>query len=130
MSRITQAEYIELMTKKKPSKHWNIKTNGFASKLESNRYQQLVILERAWVIKDLKTQVPFILLDSFEIDWVKIQGIKYMADFTYEVINLPWFDKGLWCEDTKGNATDVYKIKKKLFLARYGKEYNFFENYG
>lgn len=31
-------------------------------------------------------------------------------------------------EDTKGFKTDVYKIKRKLFLKKYGDKYKFIES--
>jgi hypothetical protein len=126
---ISQEEYIQLMTKKKKSKYWNKREWWFDSKWEWRRYQELLILEKAWVIKDLKTQVRFKILEDFEIDWVKIKWIDYVTDFTYEVLNVPWFEKWKRAEDFKGVLTDVYKIKKKFFLYLYWKEYNFYENF-
>lgn len=51
-----------------------------------------------------------------EID--KENGIAYVADFKY-------FDKAKGrtvVEDVKGYKTDVYKIKRKLFLSMYCKD--------
>lgn len=73
----------------------------FDSKKEAKRYQDLVLMQKAKLIRGLKRQ------QSFEL----VEGIKYIADFTY-------FDdtKGgeFIIEDVKGFKTDVYKIKKKL----------------
>ena len=73
----------------------------FDSKKEAKRYQDLVLMQKAKLIRNLMRQQPFEL----------IEGVKYIADFTY-------FDdtKGgeFIIEDVKGFKTDVYKIKKKL----------------
>lgn len=90
----------------------------FDSIAEKNRYIELKLLERAKKITDLKLQVPFVLLDKYEINGKKRQGIKYIADFVYIDI-----EKGKYVvEDTKGMRTEVYKIKKKLFENKYGME--------
>lgn len=87
----------------------------FDSRKEANRYQQLKQLEKAGTISDLQLQVPFVLQDSFVFNGKKIQAIKYIADFTY------WENGELVIEDTKGVRTDVYNIKKKMFMYRYKK---------
>ena len=95
----------------------------FDSKKEASRYNELKLLERAGVIKDLALQPNFLLQEGF-----KCQGthrkIEYIADFMY-------FDeekKETVVEDVKGFKTDVYKLKKKLFLKRYGDKYKFIES--
>lgn len=101
----------------------------FASKKEMERYQYLVRMQRAGMLKNLETQVPFILLDEFTSEqYGKINPITYVADFVYLDQGL---NKGLFgrtvVEDAKGFLTDKYRMKKKMFLYRYGKEYAFFE---
>ena len=96
----------------------------FDSKKEAVRYTQLLLLQKAGKISELRLQVPFILQDSFS-HWQfkrKILQIKYIADFTYRV------DGILHVEDTKGYKTEVYKIKRKMFLNRYGNECKFIES--
>ena len=98
------------------SKYGNVKVNTpdgtFDSKLEYNRFCQLKWLEKAGLIKDLKTQVKFVLIDKS----VHGREISYIADFTYK--------KGdkLIVEDTKSNATKtrLYTLKKRLMAERYG----------
>lgn len=84
----------------------------FASKKEANRYSELVLMEKAKIISNLMLQVSFPLQSSF-IDSMGNyhREIKYIADFTY-------FDRDgkYHIEDCKGMRTEVYKIKKKLFL--------------
>lgn len=113
-------------------KHWNLKRYGyptynkygnkketidgitFDSKHEASIYAELKLLERCGAIRNLQLQVPFIILDAYEINGRKIRAVKYVADFVF--IN----EKGeqeVW--DAKGVKTDVYKLKKKMFEQRY-----------
>ena len=91
----------------------------FASKKEANRYCELRILERAGQISDLQLQVEFILIPAQyrEVDGKRKcveRECKYFADFVYK-------ENGKRIvEDAKGFKTDVYKIKRKLMLYKYG----------
>ena len=90
----------------------------YASIKEANRAAELQILERAGVIKDLKTQVKFVLCPTQRIDGKVVErGLSYYADFTY------YDKKGNYVvEDTKSPATrksDKYIIKRKLMLNIY-----------
>lgn len=79
----------------------------FASKKEAKRYGELLLLEKAGIISNLKTQVRFPLNVNDE------KVCTYIADFTY-------FENGQTViEDTKGFKTPLYKIKKKLMWACY-----------
>lgn len=85
----------------------------FDSILESKRYKQLALLERAKQIKNLRLQVPFLLQESFKKNGKTYKKIEYIADFVYE-------ENGQTVvEDTKGMKTDVFKIKQKLFEHKY-----------
>ena len=106
----------------------------FDSIHEKDRYVELLLLQRAGEIKDLKLQVPFVLIpaqyERIETgEFYKI-GIKkglpktkevcveqscvYYADFTYKK------DGRLVVEDAKGVKTDEYVIKRKLMLKNFG----------
>ena len=67
----------------KYSKYKNQKTevNGkkFDSKKEANDYTELLFMENRGFIKDLQTQVPFVLIEKSKYGRV----IKYVADFTF-----------------------------------------------
>lgn len=109
------------------SKFHNKKTtvNGitFDSKLEAARYSELLVLERGGFISALTCQPKFLLQDGFEYDGKKERAIYYIADFQYLDS-----DTNEWVvEDAKGKRTEVYKLKRKLFLAKYGKRYRFEE---
>lgn len=103
----------------------------FDSKREAARYQELQLLERAGKITTLQRQVKYVLIPT-QREWINeiyTKGPKkghfksgkvlekecdYIADFCYiqngEIV----------VEDAKGYRTEVYKIKKKLMLERYG----------
>ena len=112
------------------SKYHAIKTNGFDSRKEARRYEELLLLQRAGQISDLKTQVPYELIpaqyESYERygkngnrlkDGMRLleRACVYVADFVY--ID----DKGnTVVEDTKGVRTADYIIKRKLMLKVHG----------
>jgi hypothetical protein len=78
----------------------------FASRKEARRYQELVALERAGRIEQLKTQVRYRL----------VQTVVYVADFVY-------VENGeTVVEDTKGFKTPTYKQKRRLMLDQHGIE--------
>ena len=89
----------------------------FDSQKEGNYYLKLKMLERAGKIKDLKLQVPFVLLETFKVDDRTYRKTKYIADFTY-------FDNKnkFHVIDVKGYRTKEYGLKKKLMAWKYGIE--------
>ncbi|MCA0455688.1 MAG: DUF1064 domain-containing protein [Chloroflexi bacterium] len=108
------------------SKYGNRKTtvNGitFDSKAEAARYQELRLLEQAGAISGLTLQPKWQLLPSFKHDGKTERAISYIADFKY------MDEDGQWVvEDVKGTRTEAYKIKRKLFLSKYGHSYDFRE---
>ena len=103
----------------------------FDSKREAARYQELKLMERAGVISFLQRQTKFQLIPEQHApsNAVYTKGPRkgqrkpgkllehecsYIADFCYiqngETV----------VEDAKGYRTEVYRIKKKLMLERYG----------
>ena len=88
-----------------------------ASKRERNRYEELLLLARAGIIKDLRIQVPFELVPKQRNEDGKfIRKVEYVADFVYTDT-----ETGRQIvEDTKGMKTREYVIKAKLMLWRYG----------
>lgn len=94
----------------------------FSSCAEGQRYQFLKILLKAGYIKDLVLQPQFIVQEAFKYDGETIQAIKYIADFMYT-------DRAgrQIVEDVKGFKTKEYLLKRKLFLAKYGQNYDFKE---
>ena len=82
----------------------------FDSKKEARRYNELKLLEKAGIIKNLQRQVKYELQPSFKYNGKTIRAINYIADFVYEK------DGELIVEDVKGIKTDIYKLKKKMLL--------------
>jgi len=101
------------------SKYRNKKTivDGipFDSKKEARRYQELKLMTRGGLIKKLELQPEFEILPAYRRNGKKIEKIKYIADFKYIDTK-----RGITVvEDVKGFKTDVYKLKKKMFLYKY-----------
>ena len=88
----------------------------FDSKKEARRYQELLLLEKAGVIKNLSRQVKFVLIPSQRDENGKVveRECSYKADFEYTE------DGKTIVEDVKGFKTKEYIIKRKLLLWRYG----------
>lgn len=87
----------------------------FDSQKEAYYYMDLKLAKMAGEIKDFELQPEFILQEGFRDKnghWHR--AIKYRADF--KVINN---DGRIEVIDTKGYKTPVYRIKKKLLLAKY-----------
>ena len=101
----------------------------FDSRKEMRRYQELLLLQRAGAILNLRRQVKYILIpaqyETYERYGKKGQELKpgrrllekecsYIADFVYE-------ENGKEIvEDTKGIKTKDYIIKRKLMLFIHG----------
>ena len=87
----------------------------FDSKKEARRYTELLLLERAGAIRELRRQVKFELIPSQRYDGKVVERpCSYVADFVYR-------EKGnLIVEDTKGFRTTDYIIKRKLMLWVHG----------
>jgi hypothetical protein len=98
----------------------------FDSVKEAKRYSELLLLERAGAIQDLKRQVKFVLIPTQrEPDTRGVRGgiikgkvleleCSYVADCVYT-------ENGKTVvEDTKGFRTKDYVIKRKLMLSVHG----------
>ena len=95
----------------------------FDSIREADRYCELKLLEKAKEIRNLELQPRFLLQDKFKDKMgTTHRKIEYVADFMY----VDKDDKRI-VEDVKGVMTDVYKLKKKLFLNLYDNQYDFRE---
>lgn len=69
-------------------------------------------MENRGLIKDLKTQVPFVLIEKSKYG----RAIKYVADFTF----IDCGTNKLVVADSKGVKTDVYRLKRRLIAEKYG----------
>ena len=105
------------------AKKRTIDGHTFPSKREAERYCELKLFLKAGLIRNLVLQPRFLLQDEFfDKNGVKHKKIEYVADFLY-IDN----DGKAIVEDVKGVLTDVYKIKKKMFLKIYDDKYYFRE---
>lgn len=91
----------------------------FASKAEARRYQVLKAREAAGEIRDLELQPRFEVLEGFRYRGKQIQPIHYTADFLYRE------GDELVVEEVKGAETRDFRLRKKLFLWRYGDRYRY-----
>jgi len=103
----------------KQSKYKNIKVtrkllNGdlvtFDSKKEAKRFDELLLLAKQGIIKNLTLQPEFEIIPTVRWNKKTLCKIKYIADFKYEQ------NGNIIVEDVKGFKTDVYQLKKRLFL--------------
>lgn len=92
------------------NKYGNKHENGFASRREARRHEELMLRQKARHISELRCQVPFRIEINDEL------VCTYKADFTYVE------GGALVVEDTKGYRTPVYRLKKKLMKAVHGIE--------
>ena len=85
----------------------------FDSAMESRRYAELKLLQRAGEIQNLRCQVRYELIPAVKLKGAKrlTPGIDYVADFIYT-------EKGrVVIEDCKGALTAVYKMKRHMMKA-------------
>ena len=87
---------------------------AFDSERECQRYKrELKLMLASGYISNLKVHPRYELLPAFEYRGKKIRAINYEADFEYE-------ENGQTIvEDVKGYATQVFRLKEKLFKWRY-----------
>ena len=90
----------------------------FDSIKEGNRYEELKILEKAGLIKELELQPKFLLIDTIRYKGKTYPKTYYKADFRY-------FDNHLnkyIVEDVKSKITakdKTYRLKIKMLLDKY-----------
>ncbi|MFP3393282.1 DUF1064 domain-containing protein [Brevibacillus sp. SIMBA_040] len=86
----------------------------FDSKAESEYY--LVLKEKfaRGEIQDMRLQPVYVLQDKCTRNGKNLQAITYKADF--EVLHL---DGSLEVIDIKGEETEAFKIKAKMFMYKY-----------
>lgn len=108
---------------KKQRKYHNLPTerqlpNGnvivFDSKKEAAYYDELMVLQAAGIVRDIRLQVQFLLQAAYTSAETgeRYRAINYLADFTYDKR-----ENGEWKRhvvDVKGRRTKDYIMKKKL----------------
>ena len=113
--RFTENQLSDMVRRTRPiigaAKYRNVKTDGFDSKKESRRYADLLLLERAGDIQNLRSQVPYACVVN------GIHVCDYVADFSYTE------GARRVVEDVKSEHTrklPVYRLKRRLMLACHG----------
>lgn len=109
MAMINSLKSLKKTTSKYRNKRVEYGGYKFDSIAEKDRFIELRMLETKGYIKDLKLQVPFVLIPKSKYG----RDVRYIADFTY------YIDKELVVEDVKGVLTKEYKLKKRLMQEKY-----------
>lgn len=114
--------------KQKENKYHNVKDSRgeirFDSKREAARFDELMMLQQAGVIRNLKLQHDFTLQEAYTTpQGERIRAIRYKADFSYETQKDA--EKTRWTlvvEDVKSKPTRTkdYAMKRKMFREKYG----------
>lgn len=93
------------------------KSDGYASRKEHRRANELKLLQKAGIISNLREQVRYELIPAQYDKQGKLieRSCSYVADFVYTEKNGETI-----VEDAKGMRTDVYRIKRKLMLHVHG----------
>lgn len=88
----------------------------FDSKVEAEYYLHLKEMQEKKEIQGFERQVKMTLQDSFYLEGVKgkIRAITYVVDF-----KVTENDGSITYIDVKGIETDVFKMKRKMFMNRY-----------
>ena len=85
---------------------------SFASKAEAKRYGELKLLQQMGDISNLECHPVY----RYESALTGKLLFRYIADFRYLA------DAGMVVEDVKGQATQVFRLKKRLIEDRFGIE--------
>lgn len=86
----------------------------FHSQLEARFYQWIISQHK---ITLLDRQTKFVLQDKFRTkEWKAIREISYFADFYIE------YEWDRYYVDSKWNKDNIFKMKHKMWLKRYGDE--------
>lgn len=91
----------------------NVK-HKFDSKREARCFDDLFRQLKLGMISQLKLQPKYLLIPTLNWNETTLRKISYIADFEY-------LDKNgnKIAVDAKGFQTDVYKLKKRLFIQNY-----------
>lgn len=120
MTATLSAKEFQSLTKPKRSKYGNKKTERhgiiFDSIKEADRYDHLLLLERAGEISHLERQGKIYLMSgNTHVRYDSGRKAYWKFDFAYFCYKR---NKRV-IEDVKGVRTDVFKLKKAVLLACY-----------
>ena len=86
----------------------------FDSKIESEYFLYLLKRQELGEIACFEMQVPFVLLEPYELSGRNIRCINYISDFV-----VYYHYKAREVIDIKGMVLSDFKLKKKLFESKY-----------
>ena len=113
-SRTTKRNAPGISRNKYGAKKCQLDNITFDSIAEARRWHELRYLTRAGIIKDVRRQVPFVLIPAQKDETGRVieRAVVYRADFVYTE------DGKTVVEDVKSEATKTreYIIKRKLML--------------
>ena len=96
----------------------------FDSRREARRFDELLAIQEAGRIRDLRVHPQFTLLEAYTTtDGQRIRSVRYEADFSYYELTIGAVESWeLVVEDVKSPVTKtrIYEIKKKLMRERLG----------
>lgn len=103
------------MTKKNKLNASKVIIDGieFHSKFEGETYEALKSIERSGLISGLELQHEITLIPNFTFEGRSVRPTKMVVDFRFD-LHLPNGKRVPIDFETKGYATDVYRIKVKL----------------
>lgn len=94
----------------------------FDSKAEARYFEELLILKKAGVVKEIILQPEYTLQEAFTREnGERVRAIRYRADF-----KITYRDGTVQVVDVKGHKTKEYLLKKKQLLNKYP-DLNFIE---
>lgn len=107
------------------SKYGNAKAERdglrFDSKKEARRFDELMAMQRAGEIKDLRLQVEFTLQAAYTTtSGERVRAIRYLADFTYSRRKGDGWEYVVEDVKSRPTRTRAYLMKKKLMADRLG----------
>jgi len=126
------SKLVSNKTNKMRNKYGNTKVEAhglkFDSKKECNRYEELLLLQKAGLITELEIQPKFELLGTLRYNGITFMKRSYIGDFRY-------FEKSTQktvVEDVKSSKKliakmPLYTIKRHMFIEKYGHEVEFRE---
>jgi len=91
----------------------------FDSQAALRRYERLRLLQLSGAIDGLQVHPPYVIVDAQVIDGKREPPLRYEADFQYSR------DGKTVVEDVKGAWTAEFRIKRRVFLARYAGLYEY-----
>lgn len=101
-----------MIRQKYGAKPCQVGAEKYRSGLERDRHQELLMMQRAGQIADLRREVPFELAPGVLIEGEKRKrpAVRYVADFCW----LDLTNNTVVVADAKGMPTPMWRLKKHL----------------